>query len=236
MYKQQMLKLANPRVFISVNNNRIKSYVEEGEICVFLKDGTEFQLEFMNDSDCYIKADISINGKYQFSSLVLRPHQHFYLDRFMDEKKKFKFNTFLTGNDDIEKLKKIIEQNGKIEVRFYKELEQNYTYTTCNPSWITTWWEHQVDTYYSNGSDDSGKLDINYYSANASLQSNDKIKSSIKTKALNPDKTEIETGRVESGDKSKQDFTSVSKQWDIFPVATFQYHIMPFRLNLKRLK
>jgi len=112
---------ANPSVHLAVNGNRIKTYNEDGEVRAYLKDGTEFQLEFYNDSDSYVKAEITINGQSQGSALVLRPHQHFYLDRFMDEKKKFKFNTFLTGNDDIEKLKEIIAKNGRIEVKFYKE-------------------------------------------------------------------------------------------------------------------
>src|ERR1035437_199047 len=121
MYTYPAYVPANPQLNLAVNGNRVKTYNHEGEFRAYLKDGTEFQLEFDNNSECYVRAEITVNGKTQVSSLVLRPHQRFYLDRFMDEKKKFKFNTFLTSNDDIEKLKEIIAKNGRIEVKFYKE-------------------------------------------------------------------------------------------------------------------
>src|ERR1035437_9844776 len=150
MYTYPAYVPANPQLNLAVNGNRVKTYNHDGEFRAYLKDGTEFQLEFDNNSDCYVRAEITVNGKTQSSSLVLRPHQRFYLDRFMDEKKKFKFNTFLTGNDDIEKLKEIIAKNGRIEVQFYKE----YIYTP--PLSSITWtsggcWGQTPYILYSSG-------------------------------------------------------------------------------------
>ena len=63
---------ANPQLNLAVNGNRIKTYNHDSEVRADLKDGTEFQLEFNNDSECYVRAEITVNGKKQSSSLVLK--------------------------------------------------------------------------------------------------------------------------------------------------------------------
>lgn len=221
MYNQTFSNISHriPSVYLAVNGNRIKTYNEDNEVRAYLKDGTEFQLEFYNDSDCYVKADITINGQFQGSSLVLRPHQHFYLDRFMDEKKKFLFNTFLTGNDDIERLKEIIAKNGRIEVLFYKEF-----IPIPSTKWIT----------FGNGTYNPTIYPTIY--TNASTSTNDgklSLDSGIKSMYLNSvqcgveEPKEIETGRIEAGKKSNQDFIPISKSWEFLPCVSFFYHIMP---------
>ena len=239
--------LANPTLNLAVNGNRIKTYNHDGQACAYLKDGTEFQLEFDNDSDFYVRAEITVNGQTQKSSLVLRPHQRYFLDRFMDEKKKFKFNTFLTGNDDIEKLKEIIAKNGKILVKFYKEYLQPVISETYRDPFVL-YGSGQSETslygagrfgYTTNGiksrgltkglSSDRGENISNssYYvnsmniSANASAYE-DYLDASAQIK---PD--EMETGRIESGNKSKQEFSPITKTWESWPCVCFQYHILP---------
>jgi hypothetical protein len=222
-------QIVNPSVYLAVNGNRIKTYNEDNEVRAYLKDETEFQLEFHNDSDCYVKADITINGQFQDNSLVLRPHQHFYLERFMDEKKKFMFNTFLTGNDDIEKLKEIIAKNGRIEVRFYKELI---------PTSLTTWTTFGNKTYnstiYTNTStDDNIKYTSGIINESNSPEGTLSLDSEFRSMHHNSvqcrveEPKEIETGRIEAGKKSNQEFKSISKYWEFFSCASFSYHIMP---------
>lgn len=216
----------NPEVHIAVNNNRIKTYTIDNENQVYLPDGTEFQLEFYNSSDVCVKAEITINGKTQSHALVLKPNQRFYLDRFMDEKKKFKFNTFMTGDDDIEKLKEIIAQNGRIEIKFYKEFVLPVV-----QRWPDTWTTYPIftgSTYKQQYFGDNFTT-CNY---NASTQMKGVSKNTFRSMDTYSDNTslsikETETGRVESGNKSKQDFTPVQKQWDIFSCTTWSYHIMP---------
>lgn len=222
------IPVVTPSVYLAVNGNRIKTYNEDNEVRAYLKDGTEFQLEFYNDSDYYVKAEITINGQSQGSSLVLRPHQRFYLDRFVDEKKKFMFNTFLTGNDDIEKLKEIIAKNGRIEVRFYKEfipiLLTNWTTFgngICNP------------TLYNTSTGDNIKYEkyiINEsHTSEGTLSSDNEVRSTHLNSAQYrvEEPKEIETGRIEAGKKSNQDFKPISKSWEFFSCASFSYHIMP---------
>jgi hypoxanthine-guanine phosphoribosyltransferase len=47
---------------------------------------------------------------------------------------------------------------------------------------------------------------------------------------------EIETGRIESGKKSKQDFVLTDRQFNFFSVATFEYHIVPQSQKPKKVK
>lgn len=228
--------IVNPSVHLAVNGNRIKTYNEDGEVRAYLKDGTEFQLEFYNDSDYYVKADITINGKLQGSSLVLRPHQRFFLDRFMDEKKKLVFNTFLTGNDDIEKLKEIIAKNGRIEVRFYKEFI---------PMILTTWTTFDYNpTIYTNTTSGNNVKCTDYIIKQSnssdktlSLDYNNVSPSSIHLKSCRGEQPkEIETGRIEAGKKSNQEFNTISKSWEFISCASFLYHIMPESQRPKEVK
>ncbi len=217
------IPIINPSVYISVKGNRIKTYYENNEIRAYLKDGTEFQLEFHNDSNCYVKAEIVINGKSQVNALVLKPYQRFFLDRFMDEKKKFKFNTFLTGNDNIEELKEIIANNGKIEVKFYKEfvpisstppIAYNYNVTNMQYPFTPTISSgdsiRYTSTTYNEDTFDSTVVNLNPAQCT--------LKKELK---------EIETGRIESGKTSSQRFVPIEKQWESFTCAVFNYHIMP---------
>lgn len=235
-YSRPLFTPCLPEAFISVRNNRVKHYIHEGENRIYLEDGTEFELEFYNNSDDYVKAVITINGVKQASALVLRPHQRFYLDRFMDEQKKFKFNTFLTGNDDIEKLKEIIEKNGRIKIEFYQESKPfiPYTYTT------NAWYNGNTGNFpldnsltYRGGVSDTREMNdgnVSNYSA--------KLKSCGVNALCNmrSEPEEIETGRVEAGAKSNQDFVSTDKQFGYWPVATFEYHIMPKSHKPKEVK
>ena len=213
----------NPQAYIAVKNNRVKIYKDNK---IYLNDGDEFEIEFQNSGNFYAKAEITINGKSQNSALVLSPGQKFYLDRFMDEKKKFKFNVFKTGNDDIEELKKILESNGKVEIKFYRETLPNITWTswdwngiynTYNNDYINT-----LDSFYTTKfSPDtircksSGCSSATKYS---SLGLND-----VALKNMD----EVETGRIESGNKSNQDFYVTHKQFETFPMSVVSYHILP---------
>lgn len=241
----------NPQVHIAVKNNRMKTYDHEGEKRIYLDDETEFQLEFYNDSSYYAKAVIEINGVVQNSALVLRPYQRFYLDRFMNEQKRLKFNTFMTGNDDIEKLKEIIEKNGRIKVEFYKQYVPQPIV-----SWTTITEEEDIQPYYPyhpwsttggqqyGGTLTSGQINTcNNLSRGSSLGMSEdysaKTLNKSKKNKISPDSVnafnsqrveepkEIETGRVEAGSKSDQDFVQSYETFEILPTLTFEYHIVP---------
>lgn len=108
-----------PKAWIVSSNDRGRKSIKKGK--VFLKDKETFEIELFNPLQDSVLADIKLNGKsISKSGLVLRPGQRFYLDCFIDDKKKFVFNTYDIDSGD-DKSVKATEKNGLLEVFFYKE-------------------------------------------------------------------------------------------------------------------
>lgn len=101
-----------------VSSEKGRKSIKNGK--VYLKDKEEFQIELYNPlTDCVL-ADIKLNGNtISQSGLVIRPGERFYLDCFIDDKKKFVFNTYEV--EDSQSAKAAISKNGMLEVFFYKE-------------------------------------------------------------------------------------------------------------------
>ena len=117
---------SKPSAWIVVNNQKDKSKpsdrgrksIKNGK--VYLDDGQEFEIELHNPLQECVLCDIKLNGQsISKSGLVLRPGERFYLDCFIDDKKKFIFNTYEVENN--EESEKAIQKNGLLEVFFYKE-------------------------------------------------------------------------------------------------------------------
>ena len=73
-----------------------------------------------------------LNGQYISNrGLVLQPGEHYYLDRYLDDKKRFKFSTYEIPNT--KSAKKAIEKNGLVEIEFYQE-------QIFNPNTYTMWY------------------------------------------------------------------------------------------------
>jgi len=87
---------------------------------VYLQDGQEFKIELYNPLKDPVLVEIKVNKKSVSSNgLVLRNGERFYLDCFIDDKKKFVFKTYMVENTD--ESKEAISVNGLVEVFFYKE-------------------------------------------------------------------------------------------------------------------
>ena len=101
-----------------VSSDKGRKSIKNGK--VYLKDKEEFQIELFNPlTDCVL-ADIKLNGNtISQSGLVIRPGERFYLDCFVDDNKKFVFNTYEV--EDNQSTKIAISKNGMLEVFFYKE-------------------------------------------------------------------------------------------------------------------
>ena len=101
-----------------VSSDKGRKSIKNGK--VYLKDKEEFQIELFNPlTDCVL-ADIKLNGNtISQSGLVIRPGERFYLDCFVDDNKKFVFNTYEV--EDSQSTKIAISKNGMLEVFFYKE-------------------------------------------------------------------------------------------------------------------
>jgi hypothetical protein len=191
---------------------------------VYLDNNQEFQIELTNTLTETILAKININGKPACATgLILRPGQRFYLDCFIDDRKKFVFKTYEVENSN-ESLN-AIANNGFVEVSFFKEKQSSPIYigntlttwtTPINPNW---------NCYYTNSiSSLDGKLsntstfDSSIQLKNTSLNLNQKVRSKSLT---------TETGRIEKGDKSKQKFESLDMDFENYTVSKVSYQLLP---------
>ena len=118
----------NPTAKIAVKKNVVKVYEIDKVNKVFLKDGTEFEIELFNPTKDVVLCKFKLNGKFtNDGGLVLNPGQRVFLERYLDESKKFVFETYTIDNTP-EALQAIYD-NGSIEISFYKEIANNWTVT-----------------------------------------------------------------------------------------------------------
>jgi hypothetical protein len=115
-----------PTAWIVTNNQKDKTKpsdrgrksIKNGK--VYLDDKSEFEVELYNPLQECVLCDIKLNGQsISKTGLVLKPAQRFYLDCFIDDKKKFVFNTYEV--EDTNETNDSISKNGQLEVFFYKE-------------------------------------------------------------------------------------------------------------------
>jgi hypothetical protein len=115
---KQVKKTTTPSAWVVNSKDRGRKSIKKGK--VYLQDKEEFQIELFNPLQDCVLADIKLNGKsISQTGLVLNPGQRFYLDCFIDDKKKFIFNTYEV--EDTTEVANAIAKNGLLEVFFYKE-------------------------------------------------------------------------------------------------------------------
>ena len=199
-----------PSAFITVRKQRQKQNGKN----VYLHDRTEFEIELHNPTNDSILAKISLNGnRISNSGVVLKPGQRVFLERYLDEDRKFLFETYEVSDNKTNQ--RAIENNGLVIVEFFnKMLFTNYGhlggYTYLNNQLL-----------YGSG---SGIVNGNPTIFNTTGLGNSNIIGNTSTSYA-----KIETGRVEKGDKSDQEFgtsyeifnTNVSwvKEWKILPFS-----------------
>jgi hypothetical protein len=223
------------QAFISVGRNRLKQYDKN---TVYLENGKEFELELFNPKTTKILVKIKINGNYISSSgVVLKPGQRVFLERYLDEAKKFKFETY-----SIENSKEAIEataKNGLVEIEFYDEYvaPQPYIYLNGFNSYgsITTGgpWTTNINTtnvncsYTSNSSTlNTASMDsMNLCDTGESLRSFAPKPKHLK-KSVSSTKS-VETGRVEKGSTSNQSFIYDSSTYNSWTSNVVTWKILP---------
>ena len=218
---------------------------------VYLENGQEFQIQLFNPHNFTIGAEIFINGERLTNYLVLKPGERVWLERYLDIKKKFKFSTYeVEGND--KDVQEAIKDNGNIEVKFYKEVLKkyfpNYPITTIDYFKTTEWspttvishpndyvedhWSTTISTK-ANISDNKFYTTHTYYSNPCidTLTTGDQgnlvsfCASSVSTNM--PDEMICETGRIEAGSTSNQEFDNVNMDFEYFPFVTEKIKILP---------
>jgi hypothetical protein len=209
-----------PQAWIAISSSRQKIY---GDKSVYLDNGQEFQIELYNPTNQPYLAKIYLNGKIISSSgLVLRPGQRYFLDRFIDVSKKLVFSTYEV--DDNPEVKQAIANNGMIKVEFYPEqFPLNWGTIT------TTQWPPYRQTFTWCGgttfSNSTGSL--NFSSGAVSTTSAYYSNSTENSFSYLNESKSLETGRVEQGSKSNQEFSNSNGNFSWIWTYSSEYQILP---------
>lgn len=232
---------------IAIQKNLIKEYTNSNsERTVYLNDGTEFQIYLKNPYQTHLGIKIYVNNQSIGNMLVLKPGQSFWLDRFVNENKKFLFSTYEVENTP--EMKYAIDKNGWVKVEFYHEREK--AYLKSYPS--ITWTGGPYNGIYYDGSSSGNSYDFSFNSTvlgsscdtvnycNTSF--NMPTASSAGTRGITSDSTvptassathsknakkSIETGRVEKGSRSNQEFEYCDIDFEYYSFKTEHIHILP---------
>lgn len=249
-----------PTANIAVNKSRLKVYKNAGELpTYYLQKGTEFSIEIANPTTNVILAKVILNGKaISQGGLVLNPGQRVFLDRYLDVAKKFLFDTYeVSGSAEMQSA---IANNGDIKVEFYRERVFANPYNTIITTTLGNY-NTGTDPQYLRSSLTSGILGSNDLYSSSSMQNcaatytsnldlgtlnlDNQVKSSpLRSRSMS--KTvkakSVETGRVEMGSDSDQEFKYVNKSFEYSAFHTVEYKMLPISqkvntvedLNVKR--
>lgn len=228
-------------VKIAMNKSLLKEFNKDNERVVYLEDGDEFQIQIFNDQNTEIGAKIYVNNELIGNSyLVIKPGERVWLDRYLDKARKFKFSTYeVNGNN--EAVKKAIAKNGMVKVELFKKKETfNWApvFKTYPQVYEPNVYYYEQPLYSSATSATKMPLgaSVNYCSSIASsgvhtigsastCTQNDLEKTRGISAKLNSNK--IETGRIQEGGHSNQEFDYVSMEFECWAFDTEQIHIMP---------
>jgi Zn finger protein HypA/HybF involved in hydrogenase expression len=236
-----------PCAYITKDKQRVKQFGEN----VYLKDGSEFEIELYNGSRKTVLSKIKINGEFiNGGGIVLRPGERIFLERYHDVPNKFKFETYTVDNSN--ETKNAIANNGDVEVLFYEEediiigrLNNNLNW---NPTYVNTgsfgvanltstnnvignnFWTSNVDHIYRPDTDitfsnSSGKLSFSNNPRSNKYES--KYDQKPRSRSFVKKSKSVETGRVEMGSSSDQKFKTVSKNFNSWTVSTSTWKILP---------
>ena len=190
-------------VNITTNRNRVKDYSGK----VYLKDGQKFELEIYNPHNFKVLAKIKFNGQYiSNTGIILRPGQRVYLERYIDTESTFIFSTYEVDGT-VQSLKAIAE-NGNIEVEFYSEYVPSGTFLTTSADWTyrPDTIRYQPDYYFGS----TNSVDCLY-----STSLNEEVKGSL------------ETGRIEKGEVSNQQFGTEHGQYNCWYFEKAEVKMLP---------
>lgn len=220
--------------FLSVRKNKMKSY---GPDTYYLRDKQEFELGLTNYTTSTVVAMISMNGKaISTSGLVIKPGQTVFLERFIDDSRKFLFETYTIDNTP-EGLK-AIQNNGDVEIKFYKEKEPtipiSYTVTNTGTDWFNcTNTGTTSSCFYGATTSGYGGQHVNSVSKGLKSRGASGQGASMDMMSMFPD-TKLdekfrETGRVEKGSNSNQRFTNYSGEFESWAFQTTSLKLLPIK-------
>jgi len=226
---------------------------------IYLDDNQEFEIEIHNPLKESVLADIRLNGSsVAKTGLVIKPGQRVYLDCFVDDRKKFIFQTY-TVDGTQESLDAIVD-NGLLEVFFYKEqavtlqnwndrfhkivIHEYYPVYPVYPRWysypygvITTGTATTLlNTTTGNNNFTVGNSNTSYGSAlnNCTFTSGSLTSGNVYYNS--PVGGSLETGRVEKGEKSSQEFVDVDMDFEKNYIHHLVYQLLPSSRKPKEIQ
>lgn len=251
MYYQT--KTGMPCAYITKDKKRLKQFGQT----VYLKNGDEFELELFNPTSNTVLAKIKLDGSYiAGGGIVLKPGQRVYLERYLNEARKFKFETYEVDGTSNEVLD-AISGNGDVVIDFFDEYKQpvwNNPITYIGGSFggpIHIYGSNTINPYYVNGStttnlcnnvsftssSNTAGVNFNTTSMSNTFEGPNKrgVLRSFKSKPNSCSEVtmdmlsmdSIETGRVEKGGKSDQSFQTVDKNFNSYTCSTSIWKILP---------
>ena len=193
-----------PSIHLTINKNRIKQYSDPiWDIpVVYMNDNQTFEIELFNPTTKVLLAKLTLNGGQTFSNgLVVKPGERIFLERHLDNNYKFKFSTYNVDSDN-EQVDKAIKYNGLISIEWFEELasQQNFYNPYSWPNSVKTGYNPNIYTTYTTSTTPTGEL------------------SSASCVYANLSSTK-ETGRIEYGSVSTQEFEYTNKRFS----STCQY-------------
>jgi hypothetical protein len=239
-----------PTLFITKDKHRVKQH---GNQTVYLKNGEEFELELFNPTSKKVLAQITLNETSLGNGIILRPGERVFLERYLDDAKKFIFGTYTVDKNNKQVLD-AIQNNGKVSVRFYEELQNNIVWVNNNSGPV--WYHDQVTPGAPDWSqpiitcDGTSTGTINTFNCctdtvNMDLKGENitytagvdvNISMDMATLDMAPIVDERETGRIEKGSHSNQEFDYDGTPFNSYPSWTDEWHILPFSEKLYTAK
>lgn len=180
-----------PTFNVTVKKSRIKLFNDTNGLAnAYLDDGEEFEIELFNPTSGRIAAEIMINGILD-GSIVLRPGERLYLDRFVSKQKMLTFETYEVDGEGLA----ATATNGIIVVTFKKE------YFPTSPSVpypnFNTWLTGSNSTTIGNNASFTSNCNTGHITTNYVHSDNTKSFELFDTTSLSVDS--FETGRIEEG-------------------------------------
>ena len=234
---------------IAVNKSLLKEYQTSYGRTVYLDKDSEFQIKLFNPTTETVAAEVFVNEKSLGEKIVIRPGQLIWLERYLDEAKKFRFDTYEV-DANVEEVKQAIRNNGDIKVKFYKEkhsywtrgitdLHPFYGKVEINSNFVPKNWNNTdiISSINDLKSITSNVATMDSYSCNYSTTYNvdgtidtamtsysTAPKSKVKSRGISQP---TETGRVEKGGYSNQRFTTIDLDIESWPFATEEIKLLP---------
>jgi len=230
--KVKKLKDANlPGAWIVDPENKGRKSIKLDKI--YLNDNKEFEIEIFNPLRESVLADIRLNGNsISKTGLVVSPGQRIYINSFIDDGRKFIFKTYDVENS--EEANNAIENNGMLEVFFYKEetislINWRNIYRNQIIQYYPTTWLINQHYYTSPFNTVITTSPDNYYNTYSNITNTYSNTNAIYSNT-------IETGRVEKGEKSDQHYVNVDMNFENNYITHIVYQLLPYSRKPKEIK